>query len=73
MFSPKMQANAPMKNRMPVPPVMLRPMYAPSAVHPTVSATSPITCPNTACERSRVSSPAPTLTFPTSSYVGIYR
>ena len=41
MFSPKMQANAPMKNRIPVPPVMLRPMYAPSAVHPTVTRDEP--------------------------------
>jgi hypothetical protein len=46
-WSPKMQAKATVKNRIHVPPVRLRPRYAPSAVKPIVTATSPITCPKT--------------------------
>ena len=48
MFRPKTHANAAMKNRIPVPPLRLRPMYAPSAENPTVTATRPMTWPNTA-------------------------
>src|SRR5580692_114733 len=48
-----MQPKARMNEPIPTPPERLRPRYAPRAAQPTVRATSPMTCPNSARVTSR--------------------
>ncbi len=57
MLRPTTHTNARMNAAMPTPPERFRPRYAPSAVKPTVTATSPITWLNTVRVWSRALAP----------------